>query len=138
MDQLLKDRVAIITGGGGGIGFAIAKLFAREGADIIIAELDMKKAKDAKKEIEEITNRKVLALEVDVSNKSQVDKMISGTIKKFEKIDILVNNVGIYLAESVLELSEEVWDKVIDTDLKGAFLCSQAAAREMIKHHYEK
>jgi NAD(P)-dependent dehydrogenase (short-subunit alcohol dehydrogenase family) len=133
MDKLLKGKVALITGGGGGIGFATAKLFAEEGADIVIAELDMKKAEKAKKEIEDKTGRKVMVLEVDVSKKTQVDEMVGKAITEFGRIDILVNNVGIYLAESVLTLSEEVWDKVIDTDLKGTFLCSQAVAKEMVK-----
>ncbi|UCB46307.1 MAG: SDR family oxidoreductase [Spirochaetota bacterium] len=138
MEKLLKDKVAIITGGGGGIGFATAKLFAEEGADIVIAELDMKKAENAKKEIENETGKRVLTLEVDVSKKKQVDDMVKRAVNEFGKIDILVNNVGIYLADSVLTLSEEVWDKVIDTDLKGTFLCSQAAAKEMVKGGYGK
>ena len=138
MKNLLKDRVVIITGGGGGIGFAISKLFAEEGADIVIAEIDMKKASEAKKEIEEETERKVMIIRTDVSSKKQVDEMVSKTMKEFGKIDILVNNVGIYLADSVLTLTEEVWDKVIDTDLKGTFLCSQAVAKEMVKRGYGK
>jgi len=138
MEKLLKDRVTIVTGGGGGIGLAISKLFAIEGADIVIAELDMSKANNAKKEIMKETGRKVMIVETDVSSKKQVDEMVAKTIKEFEKIDILINNVGIYLADSVLTLTEEVWDKVIDTDLKGTFLCSQAVANEMVKRSYGK
>jgi NAD(P)-dependent dehydrogenase (short-subunit alcohol dehydrogenase family) len=138
VEKLLRDRVAIITGGGGGIGFAIARLFAEEGADIVIAEIDLEKTEKAKLEIEEKTGREVMIVEVDVSKKKQVEMMVEKTVERFGKIDILVNNVGIYMADSVLTLSEEVWDKVIDTDLKGTFLCSQAAAKQMVKRGYGK
>ena len=97
MEKLLENKVAIITGGGGGIGFATAKLFAEEGADIVIAELDMKKAKNAKKEIENETGRKVLIIEVDVSNKKQVDDMVMRAVKEFGKVDILVRMRRNYL-----------------------------------------
>jgi NAD(P)-dependent dehydrogenase (short-subunit alcohol dehydrogenase family) len=138
MECLLKDRVAVITGGGGGIGFAIARLFAQEGADIVVAEIDMAKADRAKRIIEQDTERRVLILEVDVKKKEQVETMVERTVERFGKIDILVNNVGIYIADSVLTLSEEAWDQVIDTDLKGTFLCSQLVAREMVKAGYGK
>lgn len=133
MKKLLKDQVTIITGGGGGIGLATAKLFLEEGADVIIAEIDGEKAIKVKKEIENNINKRIFVFEVDISDKNQVESMVASVINEFGKIDILVNNAGIYIGDSVLTLSEDIWDKVINIDLKSVFLCSQAVSKEMVK-----
>ena len=138
MESLLKNKVAVITGGGSGIGFAIAKLFANEGADIAIGDIDIQKASIAKKDIEKNIKRKVLAIKVDISNRNDIYKMTKMVIKEFSRIDILVNNAGIYIFGSVLTMPEEIWDKIIDTNLKGTFLCSQVVAKEMVKRNYGK
>ncbi|MFC2145445.1 SDR family NAD(P)-dependent oxidoreductase [Actinomycetota bacterium] len=138
MESLLKNKVAIITGGSSGIGFAIAKLFANEGADIVIGDIDMRRASNTKRVIEKNTKRKVLAIKVDISKRNDVLKMTKNVIKEFSKMDILVNNAGIYINDSVLTMHEEAWDKVIDTNLKGTFLCSQVVAKEMVKRKYGK
>ena len=128
----LKDKVAIITGGGAGIGKAIAKGYAREGADIVIGEVVADRLPAVKDEIEKI-GRKCLALEVDICKRQDVDNMVKKTMDEFAKIDILVNNAAIYPATPFLDISEEEWLRVIDIDLNGIFRCTQAVAREMVK-----
>jgi len=136
--MLLEKRVAIVTGAASGIGKAIARVFAKEGSDLTIADVDIDRAKITAAEIEKETGRKTLALKVDVSKKSNADEMVKKTMEKFGKIDILVNNAGIYRPLPFFEFTEELWDMVIDVDLKGTFLCTHAAAKEMAKRHYGK
>jgi NAD(P)-dependent dehydrogenase (short-subunit alcohol dehydrogenase family) len=131
--MLLKGKVSIITGAAQGIGKAIAILFAREGSDLVLGDIDLNKTKDTSREISSITGRKCIPLKVDISKISAVDEMISKTIKEFKKIDILVNNAGILLHRLILDMTEEEWDRVLDVNLKGYFLCSKAAGKEMIK-----
>ena len=128
----LKDKVAIVTGAGRGIGRAIALAFAREGADIVIAEIDFQSAKRVGKEIESI-GRKSLAVKTDVSISKDVDRMVGQTIDEFGKIDILINNSAIYPMGPFLEETEEEIDRVFAVNLKGAFLCTQAVAKQMVR-----
>lgn len=136
--MLLENRVAVITGGARGIGKAIAELFAEEGSDIVIADVDIVEAKKTASEIEKETARKAIALKVDVSKKSDVDEMVKMTMEKFGKIDILVNNAGGNKPTPFFDFTEELWDEIIDVNLKGSFLCTQAVAKEMVKRHYGK
>jgi 3-oxoacyl-[acyl-carrier protein] reductase len=138
MEYLLKNKIAVITGGGSGIGFAVAKLFASEGADIVIGDIDIQKASIAKKEIEKKIKRNIIAIKVDISNRNDIYKMTKMVIKEFGRIDILVNNAGIYISGSVLTMTEDIWDRIINTNLKGTFLCSQVIAKEMVKKNYGK
>lgn len=133
----LANKVAIITGSRRGIGFGIAKKFAQEGANVIITDIDLE---DCKKSCEELNRfgRKNLALKVDVSKAKDVEKMVKETIKTFGKIDILVNNAGIYIQKPLVELTEKEWDKLIDINLKGVFLCTKEVVKEMIKRRYGK
>ena len=132
--MLLEKKVSIITGGARGIGKAIAMLFAEEGSNIVIADIDIDNAKKTSMEIEKNTKSKSLAIKVDVSNKSDVEEMVRRTLEKFGHISVLVNNAGIYCNPMpFLEFSEELWDKTIDVNLKGVFLCSQAVAKVMVK-----
>lgn len=128
----LNGKVAVVTGGSRGIGKAIAMELAKHGADIVIADLLVKDAEQTAKEISEL-GRKALVVRADVSRKREVDGLIRRTVTKFGKIDIFVNNAGIYRAGPTEQLSEAEWDKVIDINLKGYFLCAQAAGKEMIK-----
>lgn len=128
----LKDKVAIITGAGRGIGRAIALAFAGEGADIVIAEIDFQSAKRVGKEIESI-GRKSLAVKTDVSFSKDVNQMVGQTIDEFGKIDILINNSAIYPMGPFLEETEEEIDRVFAVNLKGAFLCTQAVAKQMVR-----
>jgi NAD(P)-dependent dehydrogenase (short-subunit alcohol dehydrogenase family) len=130
---LLKNKVSIITGGSRGIGKAIAFLFAKEGSDIVLADIDLEGIKHIADEITSKTGRKCITINVDISKKADVERMVSATMEEFGKVDILVNNAGILLHRLILDMTEEEWDRVIDVDLKGYFLCSQAAGREMVK-----
>ena len=136
--MFLEKRVAIITGGARGIGRAIAGLFAKEGADIAILDIDLEQAKKTASEIEKETGRKTQAIRTDVSKKSEVDEMVKKVIEKFGKIDILVNNAGGNKPTPFFEFTEELWDEIIDVNLKGTFLCTQAVAKEMVKNNYGK
>lgn len=128
--MLLKNKVAIVTGAKQGIGYGIAEELAREGASVVISDLDQA---DCEKTVMEIAklNVKALAIKCDVSNKAEVDNLIAKTKAEFGRIDILVNNAGIYPFKPFLEMTEDEWDKVIDVNLKSVFLCSQAVAKEM-------
>ena len=123
----LKDRIAIVTGAGQGIGRALALGLAREGAKIVIAEIDEKNALAVQREIQ-AAGGTALALSTDVSNEASVETMVSDSLRQFGTIDILINNAGIFPVSSVEEMREEDWDRVIGTNLVGAFLCSRAVA----------
>ena len=129
---VLEGKVAIITGAGQGIGKAIALRFAREGADIVICDIATENMKVVSQEIAELGHAS-LAVKADVSIKQDVENMVSTVINKFNKVDILVNNAGIIRRASLLEMTEEDWDTVLDVCLKGAFLCTQAVAAHMVK-----
>jgi len=127
------EKVAVITGGGMGIGEAVARAFGREGAHIVIGDMKVESARKVVKEIQGM-GRKGLALQVDVSVKEEVDRMVEETLRALGKIDILVNNAGIsQLPLSILDLDIETWQKVTDIDYKGTYLCSRRVGREMVK-----
>jgi NAD(P)-dependent dehydrogenase (short-subunit alcohol dehydrogenase family) len=127
-----EGKVALITGAGTGIGKATALAFAREGASVVIADIDLESAEAVAKEIKSL-GREALTIKADVSNKPDVVQMADKVVQEFGKIDILVNNAGVVAVCPTEELAEEDWDKVVSVDLKGMFLCSQAVARQMIK-----
>jgi len=132
-DSLLEGKVAIVTGGGQGIGRTIAIALADEGADVVVYDMNMATAKSVANEIKSI-GRKALAVKCDVSQSAEVRKAVREVLDKFnKKIDILVNNAGVTILYPPEELPEHVWNKTIDTNLKGTFLCCQAVGREMIK-----
>jgi len=123
--------VAIVTGSRRGIGKAIALALARAGADITVCDLvaDDGELDEVGAEIRR-TGRSSLALQIDVSLKAEVEKLVRLSVEKFGKIDILVNCAGVWLpGQTLLECSEENWDKVIDTNLKSTYLCCQAVVR---------
>jgi glucose 1-dehydrogenase/3-oxoacyl-[acyl-carrier protein] reductase len=129
----LKDKVAIVTGAGRGIGSGIALRFAQEGAHVVVNYAHS--ADGAQKVVEEIEclGRKAIAIQADVSQAKQVQAMVDRTVQELGQVDILVNNAGIDPHAPFLEMTEEQWDWIMDTNLKGNFLCSQAAALEMVK-----
>lgn len=131
----LENRVAIVTGARRGIGRAIALALAKEGAKVVVSDINQEDCQKVVGEIE-IMGGKGLALKCDVSLKNDVDNMIRRTVSEFGKLDILVNNAGIISYKPFLELSEEGWDKTLSVNLKGQFLCAQAAAKEMIKNKW--
>lgn len=132
-----EGKTVIITGAGRGIGRAHAFGFAREGANVVIAELEVGNADLVAAEIKKM-QREALVVKTDVSKRKDVEKLVKITIDRFSKIDILVNNAGVWFAGSTLESSEEIWDRLFEVNVKGTFLCTQAVAREMVKQRKGK
>ena len=128
----LANQVAIVTGAGQGIGRAIALTLAKEGAAVIVNDINLE---SAKKVAEEITSQggQAQPIKADIVNGEEVSKMAKETVASFKKIDILVNNAGIGKVIPAMETTEAQWDSIIDINLKGQFLCSQAVAKHMIK-----
>jgi 3-oxoacyl-[acyl-carrier protein] reductase len=134
--DLLNDKVAVVTGAAQGIGRAIAETLARRGAHVVIADLQMEKAEATAKEIAADTGRQAIAVQVDVSDNTSAKAMIDRAIAEFGHIDILVNNAGITRDTLIMRMKEADWDLVLNVNLKGAFNCSKAAIRPMMKQHY--
>jgi len=128
----LKDKVALVTGSAQGIGKEIALVFAREGADVVISDINLEKAAQTSREIEAM-GRKSLALELNVTNFSNVELGVNKILDKFGKVDILVNNAGITKDGLLLRMSEADWDAVINVNLKGTFNCIKAVSKVMLK-----
>lgn len=126
----LKDKVAVVTGAARGIGRGIALNLAEAGAKVLVSDINLFEAKLVVKEIEAMGGS-AIAVKCDVSRKREVDALFKKTIKEFSKLDILVHNAGIYPYKKFDDLSEADWDKVMDVNLKSAFLCSQAASKVM-------
>ncbi|MGB6369647.1 MAG: 3-oxoacyl-ACP reductase family protein [Atribacterota bacterium] len=133
----LVNKVAIVTGAGRGIGKAIAIALAREGANIITIDVDIQTAEEVAKEIKSL-DRQALAIRVDVSDSKEVNRMVQLVLKKFKRVDILVNNAAIIKRGSIEDLKEDDWDRVIDVNLKGAFNCMKAVVGIMKKQRYGK
>lgn len=128
----LKNKVAIITGARRGMGRTHALTLAKAGAKVVVSDISLGDCEKVVREIEK-DGGEGLALKCDVAKKKEVEGMIKKTISKWKKIDILVNNAGIVEFKPFLELTEQDWDKTLDINLKGYFLCAQAAAKEMAK-----
>jgi len=128
--QNLKNKIALITGAKQGMGKSHAVALAKQGAKVVVTDINQA---DCQKVVDEIKNSggEAIAFKLDVSNKSEVDSVVSEIVKKFGQLDILINNAGIVQFKPFLELSEEDWDRTIDINLKGEFLCAQAAAKVM-------
>jgi len=129
----LKDKVAVITGTGAGIGKRIAEVFAGEGAKVAAAS---RRAANGKPAVEEILKRGGAAVFVqcDISEEEDVNRLFSTAIREYGRVDILVNNAGVNFAKPFEDTEVEDWDRVINTDLRGSFLCTRLAIRDMLKH----
>ena len=127
----LDGQVAIVTGAGRGIGRATALRLAREGASVVVADINEANAKGVVKEIES-TAGIAHPVTVDVTSKTDTERMVSETVARFGKLDILVNNAGIAIIASLMDTDEAAWDALMNVNAKGVLLCSQAAARQMI------
>jgi len=126
----LKGKVAIVTGGNGGIGLGMARGLAKAGARVVVAARDKEKSNAAVRELQAVTAG-ALAISVDVSNEESVNALIGETVNRCERIDILVNNAGINIRKPVQDLSLEEWRQVMDTNLTSAFLCSRGVYAQM-------
>jgi 2-deoxy-D-gluconate 3-dehydrogenase len=122
----LKGRVAIVTGGNGGIGLGMARGLAAAGARVVVAGRDQKKSRAA---VEDLTGRgaEAHAIAVDVTDEAAVNRLIAATIERWGRLDVLVNNAGINIRKPVQDLALDEWHRVLDTNLTSAFLCSKAA-----------
>ena len=130
----LKDRVAIVTGGAQGFGLAITKRFIKSGAKVIIWDIDKKTAKEA---VTKINSENCIHQIVDVKKFDQISKNIAEVEKKFNKVDIFINNAGITGSNATIaEYSVEEWKKVIDLNLNSVFYCCKAVVPYMIKNNY--
>jgi NAD(P)-dependent dehydrogenase (short-subunit alcohol dehydrogenase family) len=131
--QLLQGKTAIVTGGSQGIGKAVAKCFALQGASVVTCSRNLQKAQAAAEGILRETGKRIEALRADVTRNRDVQRIVDTVIKRYGRIDILVNNAGIQEYAPFLELEESMWDLHFDINVKGAFLFSQAVARHMVQ-----
>lgn len=128
MDKLFQDRVALITGGAQGLGQAICQRLAAEGCHIAVADINEEKAVQTAAAIQ---NQRAIGIKVDVTKEDQVAAMVDRTVQEFGRLDILVANAGILIAEEITEFPAEKWLAVINVNLYGYFLCAKHAARVM-------
>ncbi|CAG0996139.1 3-oxoacyl-[acyl-carrier protein] reductase [Methanosarcinales archaeon] len=127
----VKDKVVIITGGGSGIGRETGILFAKEGAKVVIADVNEKRGAETVELIKNAGGEAFFA-RLDVSNREQAKQVVKETIAKYGRVDVLINNAGIIQDALVVKMTEEQWDKVININLKGPFNCIQAVVEQMI------
>lgn len=132
----LKNKVALVTGSARGIGKAIAETLAKRGANLIVTDLNIDQAAATAEEIRSNIGVETLALQVDVSDFNSVNAMIKGALEAFDQVDILVNNAGITRDNLIMRMDESDWDSVLDVNLKGAWNCSKALIRSMMKKRY--
>ncbi|QUH26252.1 3-oxoacyl-[acyl-carrier-protein] reductase [Serpentinicella alkaliphila] len=138
--MLVKGKNALVTGASRGIGKEIALTLAKNGANVIVnypIDSEAEAANEVVKEIEKL-NVKALAVKADVTSESEVKEMVDAIDKNFDTLDILVNNAGITRDNLLIRMKEDDWDRVIDVNLKGTFICTKAVARKMMKQKYGK
>ncbi|MBP10556.1 MAG: hypothetical protein CL397_09115 [Acidiferrobacteraceae bacterium] len=128
----LEGKVGLVTGASGGIGSAIAERLAREGADVALADIRTDQLTEVLSTVQS-HHRRGLVVPVDVADKIQVDNMVSQVIDTFGRIDFFFNNAGIILVQEFFDITESDWDRVMEVNLKGVFLCGQAVARHMVE-----
>ncbi|HEY8488902.1 MAG TPA: 3-oxoacyl-ACP reductase FabG [Thermaerobacter sp.] len=131
------DRVALVTGGGRGIGAATALRFAREGAAVVVSDVDEGPAEEVASQIRQ-EGGKALGVACDVRDRGQVEAMVQKAVETFGRLDFLVTCAGIIRDNLIHKMTDDDWDGVIDTHLKGTFLCAQVAQRVMVPQRYGK
>lgn len=131
----LKDKIALVTGAKRGMGRTHSLILAKQGAKVAVTDIDLEECEEVAEEIKS-QGGEAAAFKMDVSKSEEVEKVFDEVIKHFGRLDILVNNAGIYFSKPALELTEEEWDKMIDINLKGQFLCAKRAAKEMAKNKW--
>ena len=133
----LQDKVAIVTGAGTGVGKAIALRYAREGAQVVVAEIDEASGEKTAAEIAG-SGQRSLFLRTDMGNLKDIEALVAKTVGTFGRLDILMNNAGVTRKLDFFEVTEADWDWIQSINAKGVFFCMQAAAREMVKNRYGK
>jgi 3-oxoacyl-[acyl-carrier protein] reductase len=133
----IDNKVAIVTGGGGGIGGAIVQRFAREGAKLTVADIDTTAAKASAANVAD-KGGDAISIATDVTHKKSVDQMVKAALDRWGRIDILVNVAGGADRKIVVDMTAADWDHIIDMNLKSTFLCSQAVLPAMLKQKYGK
>lgn len=133
----LKDRIAIVTGAARGLGEAIALRFAEEGAHLAVCDVDLENVQRTAQKVKDL-GREAFAKKVDVTKYSEVQDMVDETLGKFKRVDILINNAGITRDAQIKNMTEEMWDLVIDVNLKGAFNGCKAVSVPMSAQKYGK
>jgi NAD(P)-dependent dehydrogenase (short-subunit alcohol dehydrogenase family) len=131
----LKNKVALVTGARRGMGRTHSLALARQGAKVAVTDINLEECQKVVDEIK-VGGGEALAFKMDVTSKTEIDRVFDETIKAWGWLDILVNNAGIYAPKMALDMSEEDWDKTLDINLKGQFLCAQRAAKEMTKNKW--
>lgn len=134
---VLSDKVSVVTGSGRGIGFAIARKLAEHGSRVVLSDYNQESLEKASKEFDE-AGFDFIAVPCDVTRSDQVEGLVEKVLEKFGKIDILVNNAGITRDTLLIRMTEEQWDAVLNTNLKGVFLMTQAVSKVMIRQKYGK
>jgi 3-oxoacyl-[acyl-carrier protein] reductase len=129
----LTDKIAVVTGAAQGIGKAVAKTLAQRGANVVVADLQVEKAEAVAQEITANTGNKAIAIQVDVADGESAKAMIDAASAEFGRVDILVNNAGVTRDNLIMRMNESDFDLVININLKGAFNCSKAVIRKMMK-----
>jgi 3-oxoacyl-[acyl-carrier protein] reductase len=137
MSGRFEGRIALVTGGGRGIGAATATRFAAEGAAVVVSDLDREPAEAVALQIRDIGGR-ALAVACDVTERAAVEALFEAATREFETVDTLVTCAGIIRDNLVYKMSDDDWDLVIDTHLRGTFLCAQAAQRLMVPRRFGK
>jgi NAD(P)-dependent dehydrogenase (short-subunit alcohol dehydrogenase family) len=128
----LRDKIALVTGAGSGIGRATALLFAKEGAKVLVVDIDSEGGRETAEIIEKMGGTAIF-VEADVSKEADVKKIVEVVVDKYRKIDVLHNNAGVVLVKDLVDTGEKEWTKVLDVNLKGMFLVSKHTIPEMIK-----
>ena len=131
MDKQLQDRIAIVTGGGQGLGQSICLRLAREGCHVVVADLNEQTATDTAAKVRAETGQRAIAVKVDVTDEAQVEALMKRAVDEFGRLDVLVANAGILIAEDITQFPAEKWRAVINVNLFGYFLTAKHAARVM-------
>ena len=131
----LNNKVAVLTGAGGGMGKIHAEVLSKQGARVVVTDIDESACLDVANQIKALGGN-AIAIQLDVSKLDDIDRAIEETVNKFGRVDILVNNAGIFFSKPAFEITKEEWDKTITVNLSGQFFCAKRAAREMAKNHW--
>ncbi len=134
--ERFENQVAIVTGGGHGIGKATAQRLVSEGAAVAIADFDIEAAEQVAQAIR-VANGQAIAVQVDVASRQQIENMLAAVLAEYGHVDVLVNIAGIAIWDPFLEIKDENWDKTLGVNLTGVFLCSQVTARHMVERKIE-